>query len=229
VSSVVDHFLSLHEAELVSRLGDGTDSDFSEDVPFHSISPAQPKVALAFFYCRRAEAERRKPENILRSFVKQLAVINDKSLGLLRGKYIEKQRRGFLSNVLDSMETQDLLNKMIKQNSQTILVLDALDECEEDSRHGLMAVFSELVEKGSPVKVLISSRRDDDITAEFEHKDNFNISATDNGEDIISFVRGKINEYRDFISRGRRRAGSVISDELEEQIIDVFKDKSNGM
>jgi hypothetical protein len=131
--------------------------------------------------------------------------------------------------VLESMETEDLLNKMIEQNSQTILVIDALDECEEDSRHSLMTVLSELVEKGLPVKVLISSRRDDDITAEFEHKDNFNISATDNGKDIMSFVRGKINEYRNFCSRGRRRAGSVISDELEQQIIDVFMDKSNGM
>ena len=127
------------------------------------------------------------------------------------------------------METYDLLNNMIKQNSQTVLVLDGLDECEEDSRHSLMTVLSELVETGLQVKVLISSRRDDDITAEFEYKDNFNISATDNGEDIMSFVRGKINEYRNFGARGRRRAGSVISDELEQQIIDVFMDKSNGM
>jgi len=219
VSSVVDHFLQLQEAE---------DPESSENVPFQTISPAQSDIALAFFYCRRAEAERRKPENILRSYIKQLATINNKSLSLLRGKYLEKKRRGFLSNVLSSMETQDLLTKMIKQNPQTILILDALDECEEDSRHSLMTVLSELVEQDLRVKVLISSRRDDDITAEFENKDNFNISATDNGEDIMSFVRGKIDEYRN--SRvTRRRTSSMISEELEQQIVDVFLDKSNGM
>lgn len=229
MSAVVDHFLRLQEAELESRLDDGTDPDSSSSVPFQTLPPAQSNIALAFFYCRRAKTERRKPENILRSFIKQLAVINDKSLGLLRKKYLEKKRKGFLSNMLGSIEAQNLLTKMIMQNSRTILVLDALDECEEDSRHNLMTVLSELVEKGLRVKVLISSRRDDDITAEFENKDNFNISATDNGEDIMSFVRGKINEYRKSVSRGRRRASSVISDELEQQIIDIFLDKSNGM
>jgi hypothetical protein len=229
VSTVVDHFIQLQEKALESRLDDGTDSDSSSEVPFQNISPAQSKIALAFFYCRRAEAERRKPENILRSFIKQLAVINDKSLSLLRGKYLEKRKSGFLSNVLGSIDSQNLLTRMIKQNSQTILVLEALDECEEDSRHSLMTVLSELVEKGLRVKVLVSSRRDDDIIAQFENKDNFNISATDNGEDIMSFVRDKINEYRNSDSRGRRRASSVISDVLEQQIIDVFMEKSNGM
>lgn len=229
MSAVVDHFLQLQEKEPESNLNDGTDSNSPEDISFQNISPSPSKIALAFFYCRRAEAARRKPENILCSFIKQLAVINDRNLDLLREKYLEKGGRGFLSNVLGSIESETLLSRMIEQNSQTILVLDALDECEEDSRHSLMTILSELVEKDLRVKVLISSRRDDDILAEFENKDNFNISATDNGEDIMSFVRGKINEYRNSDSRGRRRASFVISDLLEQQIIDVFLEKSNGM
>lgn len=221
MSAVVDHFLQLQEKEPESNPNDGTGSNSPEDVPFQ-ISPTRSKIALAFFYCRRAEAERRKPENILCSFIKQLAVINDRSLDLLREKYLEKGGRGFLSNVLGSIEAETLLSRMIEQNSETILVLDALDECEEDSSHSLMTILSELIEKDLRVKVLISSRRDDDILAEFETKDNFNISATDNGEDIMSFVRGKINEYRNSDSRSRRRASFVISDLLEQQIIDVF-------
>ncbi|PMD32025.1 hypothetical protein L207DRAFT_572327 [Hyaloscypha variabilis F] len=228
VSSVVDHFLQLQEAGLESRLDEKADSDASRNLPSHNTTPTPSTISLAFFYCRRTNAERRKPENILRSYIKQLAVMKDKSLDLLRRKYLEKKQRGFLSNVLGPTEAQDLLAKMIKQNSQTILVLDALDECEEDSRHSLMTVLSELVEQRLRVKVLISSRRDDDITAEFENKDNFNISATDNGDDIMSFVRGKINEYR-HSSIGRRRASSVISEGLEQHIIEVFLDKSNGM
>jgi hypothetical protein len=89
-------------------------------------------------------------------------------------------------------------------------------------------VLNELVEQGLQVKILISSRRDDDITAEFEDKINFNISATDNGHDIMSFVRREIEQYRG--SRAvRRRINSVISKELEQQIIEVFLDKGNGM
>ena len=116
---------------------------------------------------------------------------------------------------------------MIEQNSEIILVLDTLDKYEEDSRHSLITILSKLVEKDLRVKVLISSRRNNNILAEFETKDNFNISATDNGKDIISFIRGKINEYRNSDSRSRKRASFVISDLLKQQIINIFLEKSN--
>ena len=99
---------------------------------------------------------------------------------------------------------------MLEQRWQTVLILDALVECEEDLRHSLMTVLSEFVEQNLHAKVLVSSRRDDDIT------------------DIMRFVKGKIEEYRNS-GISRRRTVSAISSELEQKIIDVFPDKSNGM
>jgi hypothetical protein len=117
---------------------------------------------------------------------------------------------------------------MISQCPEAILILDALDECDEESRHNLIGVLNRLVENGLPVKILISSRRDEDITAEFEDRVNFSLSATENHDDIMRFVQGKIQEYRNS-KTAKRKLNSAISTELEQQIIKVFLDKSNGM
>ena len=111
---------------------------------------------------------------------------------------------------------------------EVILILDALDECDEQSRHKLITVLHQLVDHHLPVKILISSRRDDDITAEFEEKVNFSLSATENHDDIMRFVQENIQEYRNS-KRTKRKLNSAISADLEQQIIKVFLEKSNGM
>jgi len=230
----VDHFLpqrpQVETAGLHLRheLDDDARSGAGEQRSPVADSTSTSKRAFAYFYCRRTEAERRKPENILRSFLKQLALSNGKNLATLHTKYMEKKRQGFLSNSLSLTECQELLIKMISQYSKTILILDALDECEEDSRYNFMAVFSRLVEQNLPVRIIISSRPDDDISAEFGDGTNFKLSATDNSHDIMTFVHGKIEDYRNS-KKSKRRINSVISDELEQQIIDVFQEKSDGM
>jgi hypothetical protein len=107
----------------------------------------------------------------------------------------KKDDKGFYQRPSSSEECQELLLKMVSLGLKVILILDALDECDEDSRHSLIAVLNALVENSLPVKILISSRRDNDITAEFEDKVNFSLSATDNSHDIMKFVRGKFEEY----------------------------------
>jgi hypothetical protein len=92
----------------------------------------------------------------------------------------------------------------------------------------LIGELNRLVENGLPVKILISSRRDEDITAEFKDRVNFSLSATENHDDIMRFVQGKIQEYRNS-KTAKRKLNSAISTELEQQIIRVFLDKSNGM
>jgi hypothetical protein len=138
---------------------------------------------------------------------------------------MEKKRQGFLSNSLSLTECQELLIKMISQYSKTILILDALDECEEDSRYNFMEVLSRLVEQNLPVRIIISSRPDDDISAEFRYGANFKLSATDNSHDIMTFVHGKIEEYRNS-KKSKRRINFVISDELESRSLTFSKRKA---
>ena len=47
-----------------------------------------------------------------------------------------------------------------------IIILDALDECEEDTRYELLEAFDEIISKSREVvKILVSSRDDVDIVS----------------------------------------------------------------
>jgi hypothetical protein len=112
--------------------------------------------------------------------------------------------------------------------STVILIVDALDECHKKTRGSLISLFCSLIESGLPVKILISSRRDPDITADLRGKANVSISATKNGQDIMRFVRQKITQFRLFASKDESRH-LVINTELENMIIIKFLEKSQGM
>lgn len=113
--------------------------------------------ALAYFYCNRNEDSRRDPENILRSFVKQLSLSEDKEaiLEALVEAYNKKRQDGFASNKLSVDECKILLLQLAQTYPQTVLVLDALDESQEDHRRYLLEVFNSLISESRDIKILI--------------------------------------------------------------------------
>jgi hypothetical protein len=104
--------------------------------------------------------------------------------------------------------------------ARTTLVIDALDECE--GRSYLIEALDRLVNSSSDVRILISSRRDEDIKLRLEKKLNFGISATDNQNDIEKFVREEIEADK------RTRRISIPQD-LQELIVKTLLEKSGGM
>ncbi|MCJ1379453.1 hypothetical protein MMC17_002554 [Xylographa soralifera] len=145
---------------------------------------------LAYFYCNRNESDRQNPKLVLSSFVRQLSVsrtgyaIHHSAVQL----YKEKERTGFASGELTIEESQAVLIRLSQDFRQTTLILDAMDECDKETRDRLMSSFDEIV-RDSPksVKVFISSRPDQDIKHHFEGRLKLAIEAMDNREDIATF------------------------------------------
>lgn len=102
------------------------------------------------------------------------------------------------------------------------MVLDALDECYEESRGDLIDVFNWLVTQSDNVKIFVASRRDDDIKWQLERKSNIGIGATHNQGDIERFVNERIENAQ----KTRRKP---ISRELKQDIITTLYEKSGGM
>jgi hypothetical protein len=181
---------------------------------------------LAYFYCDRNDESRRQPENILRSFVRQLSVLEeDGSITLhepLVRVYKEKEARAFASGDLTFDECEELLLRLLERNPHTTLILDALDECYEDLRIGLIRAFERLVAASKNLKIVISSRRDDDIKLQLEKKANVGISATDNQGDIATFVA-------DAIAKDKPHRRKALDNELQDEITRVLLEKSGGM
>ncbi|EIT74711.1 hypothetical protein AO1008_11131 [Aspergillus oryzae 100-8] len=175
---------------------------------------------LVYFYCNRNEGLRRKPKEILRSFVKQLSITDDQTViheSLLQ-VYMDKRQRGFSSTDLSLEESEALLAQLISIYPKTILVLDALDESEEGSRQGLISYFSRLVEQIQNLKIFITSRRDEDIACRLKSKANVGINATDSQDDIAKFVSQKIDE-------DEKNRATPISVELKYDIVRIILDK----
>lgn len=104
---------------------------------------------------------------------------------------------------------------------RTTLVLDALDECEPDSRRKLVDAIKHLLSKSErPLKVFISSRPDQDIKHQFLSEPNIEIQARHNEKDIRKFVDEEIIHHEGWRD---------MSPSLQEDIVKTLLDRSQGM
>lgn len=175
-------------------------------------------------FTNRNEDARRNLEKIFRSFVKQLSISsspNDLQASLVQ-LYHQKREAGFSSQTVTIEESEPLLLKLMTAYTHTVLVLDALDECEPPVRAQLIEIFNRLIDKAHRLKIFVSSRRDSDITYQLGKEANVGIEATDNKNDIGKFVSHTIKE-----AQARRR--NPIPKDLQDEIIQVLLEKSGGM
>lgn len=176
---------------------------------------------MAFFYCNRNEPDRQDPLMVLRSFVRQLSTISNREGFMqkrLRQYYMQARQRASEPTMADCKE---FLLEFINLYPKTTLILDALDECDKQKRSLLIEALDYLLEKATrPVKIFISSRPDGDIRDSFKTRDNIEIQATDNRDDISRFVQTEITKHRQW---------HKMSTELQHELIQTLQDRSQGM
>lgn len=178
--------------------------------------------AQAYFYCDRNRADHRDPVAILRSLVRQMSAPRDEStiISCVEQKYEERKRSGFATDKLTSEECQDLLLELVNNYSQTIFVIDGLDECKQQVRYVLMDVLDRLLSK-SPrlVKIYIASRRDQDLKDRYQT--GLEVTANDNQADIEKYVLHKM-EQSNFCRK-------KMTSQVRKQVLRTFNEKSQGM
>jgi excinuclease UvrABC ATPase subunit len=140
-------------------------------------------------------------------------------------KYKEQKEKGFTNVPLSLEESIEVIIKLTTNYLCTIIVIDALDEC-NDRRHKLLDALDSIVQKGSGfVKILVSSRDDKDIVLHLQELPNLYIKASDNAGDIYRFVQ---TEVKQAITKKKLLAGNV-SPELKQEIIKVLTTQAQGM
>ncbi|KAH8750634.1 hypothetical protein BGZ57DRAFT_718406, partial [Hyaloscypha finlandica] len=164
---------------------------------------------LAYFYCSRSthETGRSDPDVIFRTLLLQLS-------------------RGLIT-MPDRKEVVDALMLEILKKVPAMIVIDALDECSRHQRPKFLQALTEILARTSlkRVKVLISSRDDQDIVCKLGLFPNVYISATDNHDDITRFT---VEELDNAIQTGIFLRGQV-SSELRQHIIDTLIAKAQAM
>lgn len=175
-------------------------------------------IPLAYFYCKKGELGRNKPVDALRSYVRQLASQVPDAFAILYREYTKKEPEGFSSNKLSTVEYEVMLKEIVAFNPDTILILDALDECSEYS--ALVQTFLSLVSSGLTAKILISSRREEVIKRMLSTRKTISIGANDNEDDIRTYVLNSIKTHKTVLA---------IPPNLQDEISKTFQEKSKGM
>lgn len=183
-----------------------------------------------YFYCTRnpAEPERSQPDAILRSLVRQLSSRNPEEAILepVRRIYKAREKRGFGAGPLTLKESTALIIELTQSRQLTTIIVDALDECEEVSRRGLLDIFKEILQTSSGlVKILVSSREVGDIIYKLDGCLNLEILASKNRADIIRFVDWGVDD----LVETRQLLSGKVSDELRQEIKQVLCEKAGGM
>ena len=184
---------------------------------------------LAYFYCNRAEGNRREPVSILNTLIQQLSQTESEENKLLKPVvdiYLEREREGQRSSRLSLGESEGLVIQLTDIRPQTTICIDALDEVDNKARIHLLRALNNIIEKSKNlVKIFATTRMDPDILRQFEIFPRIELKPDDNVGDINEFVRTKLQST---IDDGLLLEGDV-PDSLKTEISDVLCKRSRGM
>lgn len=129
---------------------------------------------IAYFYCVRSEAERERavPLEILRAILRQLSSTHiDFPVKEPIAKEYDNRKRKADEDGSDPKELSmgDCVRLILEltENSPATIIIDALDECEDSTRHELLDALDNIViQSAEIVKIFISSRDDVDIVSQ---------------------------------------------------------------
>jgi hypothetical protein len=199
------------------------DQFLASDTESHALD-WKTNQGFAYFYCERGIADLCEPISVLRSYVRQLSTI-PRYPNLMQKKLIELYRESRKNSVkLGIQICKDQLYESVNLYPRTTLVLDGLDECNPEERWQLIEILAELVKHAkNPVKLFISSRREQDIVNRLPSDAVIKIDASDNREDIRKFVDQRIKEIE---KTGRWIS---ISQDLKDKIKETLCAKGDGM
>ncbi|KAL8723847.1 MAG: hypothetical protein Q9181_007140, partial [Wetmoreana brouardii] len=99
-----------------------------------AIQRSSDRVAVAFYYCDYKDIGTQIPRNILGSLAKQIARQDEQSFQVLRTFYQQHRQSSRSSADYDPFELSALITRMTTFFETTMIVVDALDECEKDTR-----------------------------------------------------------------------------------------------
>ncbi|KAL7267800.1 hypothetical protein RUND412_009600 [Rhizina undulata] len=129
------------------------------------------------------------------------------------------------SGTMQLSESQNLIASLAENFVQTIIVIDALDECDKEFRKQLLDSLDIILKASAGViKFFVTSRDADDIFLKLEAAPNVYIHSRDNSGDIAAFVRTKVEKC---ISEKTLLRGSV-SNEMKESVIETLTNGADG-
>lgn len=184
-----------------------------------------------YFYCSRSNQEttRSDPRAILASLARQMSSPKSGApiLQPLLLLYRRKEVDGFASGSISIEESTNLIVSLSDYYAVSTIIVDALDECNSESRYQLLDALEDILQQSSGlVKIFVSSREEGDLVCELRDYPSLRISSDRNSRDIELFVR---TETTRLVTAGRLLRNSQAKDDLREKIMTRLLVGANGM
>lgn len=184
----------------------------------------------AYFYCSRnpAEPNRSDPKSILASIARQLSCLKpgEPILHATEEAYTASQDT-FFDGSLQMKEVVQLIVKLASQYPTITIILDALDECNPETRAQLLGSLEKILKESSClVKIFVSSRDDQDIVYRLRDYPSMELSSDKNAGDIARFVELETNRL---VEEGAILRYSLLQDQLKKEIVKVVAAHADGM
>ena len=225
VSRVIEWHLQGFQPELSETYGaasceDHVDQRFRQTDPEHFGN-------IAYFYCVRQGQDHSgtDPAVILRSLVRQLAWSSEGS-SISPGVETFYERWRYErpdSGRLSLGECSELLTEMISSYSNTTIIIDALDECEEP--YELLRALKTIADSSTGhIKLFVSSRANVDVARVLIVHSKIDIQSQVKGlnTDMDIFLHTEVKEGARRLLQGRYPG-------LEDRLTEVLKDRAQGM
>jgi len=183
---------------------------------------------LTYFYCNRAEENRRNPESILNTLIQKLSQTesDEKLLKPVIDIYEAREKAGQEASRLTLNESQELLVQLTDIYPQVTICIDALDEVENVIRIQLLKSLKHVVERSKNlVKIFATTRMDTDILRQFEMFPRIELQPDDNVSDINQFVVTKVQST----INDRLLLDGDVNHALKAEICNVLCERSKGM
>ena len=123
-------------------------------------------------------------------------------------------------------ETSKLIIEVINAYSSVTIIIDALDECNADTRSRFLRALKDISkESATPVKILVSSRDGRDLIFQLNDSPQVRIGEEDNAVDIERFVNHQVEEC----IQSKEILRGAVSKELRQLLINKLIGGAKGM
>jgi hypothetical protein len=179
--------------------------------------------AVIYFFCDHANATTQKFRTFLTVSILQLLERNLDSINEVRKLY-DKYKNNPRS-VPSTKDMLQLLQDVVQYFEHTIIVVDALDEC--DDVEGFVGAFQSLISLGEGMKklaIIVTSRNDLRVERSLGAIASFRVQMEDYvTADIGSFISGQV-EYRI-----KSKTLKIRNPDLKFEIISALTNRAAGM
>jgi Cdc6-like AAA superfamily ATPase len=174
------------------------------------IQSTEDNAGIAFLYCNYASQDRQTTEDLLAMLLRQVAEQCSSIPDSLKGLHTRHTKA---KTRPDIREIYDILCGVAGSYSRLFLIVDALDECSEDTRRTLLP-YLRVLQKKAEVRLIATSRRLDSLTQEFEEDHQIEIRA--DAGDVASFLDSQREKLPECV-----KANSVLWKTIKDCIVET--------